>query len=191
MRKKLVHGVGINDADYTVKPTVNGRRVFCPFYVTWCNMLQRCYSKKYQLTRPRYAGCSVSSELHIFSSFKRWMEQQNWQGKELDKDLIIPGNRIYSPERCVFVDLITNSFANDCEANRGEWPLGVCFHAGLGKFQSNCRNPFTKKLEHLGYFDCPNEAHEAWKNRKRQLSLSLADLQPSKAVADTLRLMYL
>lgn len=47
---RLVHGVGINDAGYTVekRERLSGRRKViwaCPYYVKWKNMLLRCYSK--------------------------------------------------------------------------------------------------------------------------------------------------
>ena len=47
--RRLVSGVGTNDADYTTSPVaVNGVRTRCPFYVKWLDMLTRCYSDKYK-----------------------------------------------------------------------------------------------------------------------------------------------
>lgn len=188
---KLVHGVGLNDADYAVTPIVNGKRNRCRFYRTWESMLNRCYSAKYQAKQPTYIGCYVCDEWLTFSNFKKWMEQQDWQGKELDKDLLFVGNKIYSPDTCVFVDKKTNSFANDHGAARGEWPIGVSFHKHVGKFSAQCGNQITEKREHLGYFTCPNEAHKAWKKRKHELACQLADLQNDERVADALRTRYL
>jgi len=36
------------------------------------------------------------------------MERQDWEGKHLDKDILIPGNKIYSPDRCIFVSSLIN-----------------------------------------------------------------------------------
>ena len=188
--KKLVYGVGVNDANYSVNPRVNGKRVACPFYSKWAGMLERCYSDKYQLRQPTYIGCTVCEEWLTFSNFKAWMEQQDWQGKELDKDILKPGNKVYRPDVCVFVDSIVNTFTITCGASRGQYPLGVCIRKLEKKFNAQCRNPFTKKREHLGSFTCQDEAHQAWKKRKHELSCQLADLQDNSVIAAALRVMY-
>ena len=82
---KKVYGVGINDADYTIKPTIENNRSKCMYYEKWIKMLQRCYSKSYQEKHPSYKGCSVCEEWLTFSNFKAWMETQDWKGKSLDK----------------------------------------------------------------------------------------------------------
>jgi hypothetical protein len=178
--RKPVYGVGINDSDYVTerKEKVNGKwKVLwkCPYYCRWRDMLARCYSEKYQERYPTYKGCTVIDEWLLFSNFKRWMEKQDWEGKDLDKDLLVEGNKVYSPETCVFVPQLVNSFLIDCGAIRGEYPIGVSWRKALSKLQAYCRNPFTKKLEHLGYFLDPDEAHEAWKKRKHELACQLAD----------------
>ena len=49
---KLTYGFGVNDAPYQVKPIVNGKRLVCPYYRKWHNMLRRCYSKGLPLEEP-------------------------------------------------------------------------------------------------------------------------------------------
>lgn len=187
---RLVQGVGVNDADYVVSPKIKGKQVICPFYRTWQSMLVRCYNTKYQTRQPTYIGCTVCDEWLIFSNFKKWMEKQDWEGKELDKDLLSEGNKVYSQDTCVFVDKMTNSFVTDRAAARGEWPIGVCFDEQDRKFQAQCKNPFTKKYEYLGYFTCPEQAHLAWRKRKHELACQLADLQIDERVAFVLRNKY-
>lgn len=194
--KKLVYGVGINDADYVVqvKETigyVNGKRKqkqvwVCPYYRVWRDMLKRCYSTKLQERNPTYKGCSVSEEWLTFSNFRKWMEAQDWKGKQLDKDLLFEGNKEYSAESCVFVTSMVNTFTIDCGAARGESPIGVSWHKGVEKFLSRCRNPFTKKREQLGYFTCQQEAHRAWLKRKLELAHSLAEEQTDERVSKAL-----
>lgn len=191
IKTKLIYDVGLNDADYVVKPRIGGKIVRCPFYVTWTSMLKRCYSKKYQEKRPTYIGCSVCEEWLLFSNFKAWMTEQNWQGNELDKDIIKSGNKIYSPDTCVFVSSVTNSFLLDSAASRGEFLIGVCLDKRAGKCKAQCSNPFTREKEFLGYFDCPNLAHEAWRKRKYEFACQLADLQTDQRVASALRVRYL
>ena len=192
---RSVYGVGINDADYVVERketvVVNGVRKrklvwYCPYYRVWKDMLKRCYSPKYRETRPTYAGCSVSEEWLTFSLFRRWMEGQDWEGKQLDKDLLVEGNKVYSSETCVFVTGAVNNFTIDSGASRGEWLIGVCWHKRDGMFISSCRNPLTEKNENLGYFTCEQEAHQAWLKRKLELAHQLAAIQPDERVGRAL-----
>ena len=192
---KLVFGVGVNDADYAVQKRetieVNGVRKqklvwYCPYYRVWHSMLERCYSTKYQETHPTYKGCSVSEEWLTFSVFKCWMEAQDFEGMQLDKDLLFECNKVYSKETCVFVSGVVNTFTVDCGAARGEWLVGVDWHKARGKFRSSCRNPLTKKREHLGYFLCELEAHQEWLKRKLELAHLLAAEQTDKRVAKAL-----
>ena len=193
--QKLVYGVGINDADYVVerKETieVDGVRKqkliwACPYHRVWRHILERCYSTKYQERKPTYRGCSVSEEWKTFSNFRAWMEKQDWQGKQLDKDLLSEGNKVYSECTCVFVTKMVNTFITDRGNDRGDWLIGVCWHKRDGMFTSSCSNQFTKKREHLGYFTCELEAHQTWLNRKLELARLMAAEQTDERVAKAL-----
>ena len=188
---KLLYGVGLNDADYTVNKLIAGKRIWCKFYTRWRNMLARCYDLKYQENHPTYIGCSVAKEWHSFMTFRGWMELQDWQGNHLDKDLLINGNKVYSPETCVFISHELNNFTLDSSSSRGLWPVGVSFHNSYGMFEAYCRNPFSKIKDHIGYFSCPKEAHLAWRKRKHELACQLAALQADQRVATALRVRYL
>lgn len=198
--KKLVYGIGINDSDYVVKKwetigCVNGKRKrkqvwICPFYKAWKSMLVRCYSSKHQERHPTYKGCSVSEDWLTFSNFKRWMEAQDWEGKHLDKDLLFEGNKVYSEETCVFVSSLTNTFVNESNSARGNLPIGVSWFDRDSKYRVNISNPFTKKREHIGYFHCPQEAHQAWLKRKLELAHLLAAEQTDQRVAKALISRY-
>ncbi len=189
-KKSLVHGVGINDAEYSIKTIINGKQVSCLFYTRWANMLERCYSKNYQSRYPTYNGCCVCVEWLTFSNFKRWMEKQDWQGKELDKDLLFARNKRYSPETCVFVDVSVNQFLKDRASCRGEFKTGVCYSKSRKCFISSCGNPITKKREFLGHFNTEEDAHLAWKNRKHELACQLAELQADQRVINALKCRY-
>lgn len=193
--KKLVYGVGINDAGYVTRKFesislngVNKQKLiwYCPYYRTWKSMLQRCHSSKYQERKPTYKGCSVSGEWLTFSNFRSWMEKQDFEGKQLDKDILFSGNKVYSKETCVFVTQMVNMFTVDCCATRGEWLIGVHWDKGTNKFKSQCNNPFTKKRDYLGLFDSELEAHQAWLNRKLELAHLLVAEQTDERVAKAL-----
>jgi len=188
---RLLYGVGINDSEYKVYASemINGKRKViwrCPYYIAWGSMLLRCYSPAYHERWPSYIGCVVDKRWHKFSCFREWMIEQSWKGMELDKDILIPQNKIYSPESCAFVSAMTNNFLTGSDAARGEYPLGVCLRKREKKFMASCSNPFTKKIDNLGYFTCPNKAHEAWRARKHELAIELAKMQSDKRVADAL-----
>ena len=137
-KNKLVYGVGINDVDYPVIKKENGKNVWmCPYYRTWTGMLQRAYSDKLKQKRPTYEDVTVCEEWGSFMRFREWMETQDWKGKHLDKDILFQGNKVYSPDTCVFVDGVVNNFILDSAASRGEWPLGVSWHEQKQKFISS------------------------------------------------------
>lgn len=193
---RLVYGVGVNDADYVTQKFetigyVDGKQKrklvwFCPYYRVWHDMLRRCYSAKLQEKYTTYKGCNVSEEWLTFSNFRAWMEGQDFDDKQLDKDILIEGNKVYSEDTCVFVSSRVNLFTTDRGNDRGEWLIGVYWNKRVGKFQSNCSNPFTKKRENLGLFGCEIEAHQAWLKRKLELAHLLAAEQTDSRVAKAL-----
>ena len=197
---KLVCGVGINDLGYRTQlyeeVTKNGgkrvmKSVFvCKYYEAWVNMLKRCYSKKYLESRQSYIGKSVCSEWLSATAFKKWMTQQDWRGKCLDKDIIAPRSKLYSPETCAFVLKATNSFVIASDAIRGDYPIGVSLFKRTGKYIAYCKNLFTGKKEHLGYYSTPEEAHEAWRRRKHELSQLVAATESDPRVVQALKKRY-
>lgn len=196
MRKhgKLIQGVGINDAGYSTTVVKDNKVIFkCPYYKRWSDMLKRCYSSNYHESRPTYKDCSVSEEWLTFSNFKVWMEAQDWEGKHLDKDIISEGNRVYSCENCVFIHPLINNFTLTSSATRGEYLLGVFKEKGRDSFRVNCCSPFSKKCEKLGSFSTELEAHLAWRKRKHELALQLADSEyvTDERIANALRTRYL
>ena len=197
---KLVYGVGVNDLGYRTQVyedvTKNGgkriqKSVFkCKYYAVWKSMLERCYSKKSLESKPSYIGTSVCSEWLYATAFKKWMEQQDWHGKCLDKDIIVPGSKLYSPETCAFVLTATNLFVIASDASRGDYPIGVYLYKPTGKYQASCGNPFTGKKENLGYFSTPEEAHEVWRKHKHELAQLVAATESDIRVVEALKKRY-
>ena len=197
---KLVYGVGVNDLGYRTQVreevTKNGgkrilKTVFkCKYYAVWDSMLKRCYSEKYLERYPSYIGTSVCSEWLSASAFKKWMEQQDWHGKCLDKDIIAPKSKLYSPETCAFVLNATNSFVTARDACRGDYPVGVNLFKPTGKYQARCKNPFTGKQEYLGLFSTTDEAHEAWRKRKHELAQLVAATESDPRIVEALKKRY-
>lgn len=186
----LIYGVGINDADYCIEylDEITNKRKKCIFYKKWVGMLERCYSDKLKIKHPTYKDCSVVPEWLSFMNFRRWMEKQDWKGKQLDKDLLFEGNKLYGPDNCVFVDRKVNTFVLDCGAVKGDYPTGVSFHQHTGKYQAQCHQ--SDKSKYLGVFDTPDEAHSVWREAKHKQATILAGQQTDKRVADALIKRY-
>lgn len=168
---KPVYGVGINDADYNVNThaMVDGKMkviATCPYYSRWNGMLRRCYAKEYLRKNPSYVGCRVCDDWIYFTSFKAWMETQDWQGKQLDKDILGDG-KLYSPETCEFVTKKVNSFLTNSSSSRGSFALGVSFSKYHQKYQASCGDPYNGQT-HLGYYEKEEDAHKAWLIFKRK-----------------------
>lgn len=162
---KLIYGVATNSGD-KYKARSNGK--ITKAYNTWQNMLRRAYCSKYQSGKLTYIGCSVSDNWLEYQEFAEWFENHKYSqyGYELDKDLLVPGNKIYAPDRCVFVPRQLNSLLIDCGTTRGQWLQGVCFHKGHNKFMAQIA--ISGKQKGLGYFDTELEAYHAYKEAKEE-----------------------
>ena len=178
-KRRLVYAVGVNDSTEVCENN--------PIYSRWVGMLKRCYSEKYLKLNPNYMGCTVCDEWLTFSNFKAWMESQEWEGKELDKDLLGDG-KIYSPDTCCFVTKNINYFLVHRKTSSN--CLIGCDLIPSGMYQSRCRNPLTEVRDYLGTFKTELEAHKVWQAKKHEYSCMLADMQSEELVAKALRERY-
>ena len=156
--RKMVFGFGLNDADYITETLVEGKRVQCPYYRRWMSMFSRCYSKAYQSSNPSYIGCYVCHEWRSFTAFKTWMKTQDWQGKELDKDILIDGNKEYSPNTCQFVTGKQNRAHSNSKQKKDSSGVDMV----NGKYRA--RKRLNGKRYHIGTFNSKDDAIKAYKN---------------------------
>jgi hypothetical protein len=182
--KKLIKGVGINDVDYKVKPIVNGKRIICPYYERWLGILKRCYEKQYQDRFPSYIGCEVSEEWKYFSNFKYWMEQQDWEKNHLDKDILFPGNKIYSSDTCIFVSGDINLLFHMEKTKVYNLPLGVTYRKDIKKYHCQI-NKYGNKIN-LGNFNCPIQAHRKYQIEKSKYIIEISEKQIDKRLKSAL-----
>lgn len=171
---RLVFGVGDTCKESTVISDSTGKTITCPYYKRWTNMLKRCY-KTYNAEWDRtktYTTCTVCDDWLLFPKFKAWMRGQHWEGLELDKDILIRGNKIYSPEACVFVPKYLNYLLLDCGGfTDGERLMGVHTHSKPRKKQFYSRIRATNidgnnTNRYLGSFYRKEDAHKAWQAAK-------------------------
>lgn len=172
--RKALYGIGINDADYPVqKMKVNEegkteRQWTCPYYSRWYDIFRRCYNKKALVSHPTYETCSVCEDWKYFTNFKKWMELQDWEGKCLDKDLLVKGNQVYSPDTCMFISNALNTFIS--KGRRGQKYLtGISWHKRDKVFTAQCHDIILGKLAHLGYHKTEEGAHNKYLEYKRGL----------------------
>lgn len=154
----LVENIGINNAPFVVSPTIINKRVTHPAYSTWRDMLVRSYTSKYKEKHPTYIGVTCCEEWLYFTNFAKWFKDNYIKGWQLDKDLLIKDNKIYSPATCLFVPAKINAFIILSGKIRGDQPLGVSLHQK--NFQAQIK--IGSKRIYLGVFNSKEEAHRAW-----------------------------
>ena len=99
-----------------------------PHYNKWAGMLERVHVQEAIDKRPTYRDCTIVPEWYCFANFYRWSKEQvgcdqpRWQ---LDKDILVKGNKEYGPETCCYVPSVINALFTKREACRGELPIGV------------------------------------------------------------------
>ena len=157
-----VYGVGVlGDAE------VSQNGVKLKEYKLWRALIGRCYNAKTKTRSPSYIGCSVSENFKYYPYFKEWCSRQvgfDRYGFELDKDILVKGNKIYSEDTCCFVPKEVNLLLCKSNSLRGSYPIGVNLNKVSGKFKASltCGN-VTKSL---GYYNTPEEAFLAYKQAK-------------------------
>ena len=187
-----VFGIGITG----LEPTRDENGEMLDSYRCWNNMLMRCYSAKYQQKYQTYRGCCVSEVWLYYPNFKNWYDNNyyeiNNKTSQLDKDILIKNNKVYSPDTCVFVPNFINTLFVKRQNDRGDLPIGVTYHKVNKKYQAQLsvfRNG-KKTKEYLGYFTTPEEAFNAYKRAKEDYIKEIADEYKDKIPAKLNKAMY-
>ena len=142
----------------------------------WQSMLNRCYYPNALKRNPTYIGCTVADEWHNYQNFAKWYDENYYeiedQQTQLDKDILYKGNKLYSPETCIFVPEKINTIFTKSNAKRGAYPIGVSAHKD--NYQSRCKDNNDKSI-YLGLYNTPEEAFSEYKKYKEQLIKKLAN----------------
>lgn len=163
------------------KSKINGKKT--KVYNTWHGMLQRCYSKKLHEKHPTYKDCNVCNEWLNFQNFAKWYDENYYEIKgermHLDKDILVKGNKIYSPETCIFVPERINTLFIKSDKIRGNYPIGVSYDKEYNKYVSVCKvydfKNKKQKLKKIGRYNTPEEAFISYKNFKEKYIKEVAD----------------
>ena len=145
-------------------------------YRLWNNMINRCYNENCHLSQPTYKDCHVSEDWRYLSNFKEWCNRQigfGNEGWELDKDILVKGNKIYSEDTCCFVPNEINLLFTKADRIRGKYPVGIYEDKQAGKFK--VRISVEGKQKHVGRYYCEKEAFYAYKVAKEQYIKEVAN----------------
>ena len=148
----------------------NGKKVRTRHYMLWSAMLNRCYSDQPKFVTG-YGDCSVSKRWRNFQNFAHDIEQMpNWNtpGYELDKDIIKPGNKVYSRKHCCFVPREINGALVRADVGGGATILPN------GKWRARLSKGYGKGMLHLGCFEVREDALAVYAVAKRKHMRALA-----------------
>ena len=146
--KISVLGIGyFGVGPYKGNTVVDGKQTKTKEYESWRGMIKRCYCPKTQVRQPSYIGCSVHADWHNFQTFAKWYTEQPGyvEGWDLDKDLLVEGNKVYGPDTCVLLPRQINSLVTMVDFVGDRFlPRGVYIRDG-GKFRVELGSLATKR----------------------------------------------
>ena len=165
-------------------------------YKHWSSMIRRCYADNKNKFNPTYKDCSVCEEWHNFQNFGKWFDENYYtienETMALDKDILVKGNKTYSPETCVFVPQRINSLFLKRNKSRGKYPIGTSYNKRDKKYESCCHmyknNRYTRHA--IGNFDTPTEAFNVYKTFKEQYIKQVANEYKEKIPKKLYDAMY-
>jgi len=173
---KSIYGKGyIGEGPYAI--SINKGETINRSYHTWHDMLRRCYAREYQQKNPAYIGCSVCEEWLNFQNFAKWYDENYYeidgQIMNIDKDILVKGNRIYSPETCVFVPSPINSLFVKNDVRRKTTPVGISICTN-GDYLAKCSDGTGKDIR-LGRFKTYEDAFVVYKANKEIIVKKVAE----------------
>lgn len=154
-------------------------------YYHWRDMIRRVYGN---IERSKfYEDCSVCQEWFNFQNFALWFDDNYYtvedQRMELDKDILKKGNKIYSPETCVFVPKNINLIFVKSNSNRGNLPIGIT-KSSKNTFRVRCGSKY------IGNFYSIEDAFFSYKQEKEKQIKELADKYKEYIPSKLYEVMY-
>lgn len=157
--KDLIYGIGFNSGRHVAKTSDNS---ISKCYDCWRRILFRSTTEWWE-KHPTYTGTSVCDEWKDYSSFADWYSiscnNLDW---DLDKDLLLNGNKQYSPEHCCFIPEEINKAIVVRSKLTGVSKKGNLFEVYF-------------RSKYVGNSRCFNEAQELYRKTKESEVRSLAN----------------
>lgn len=145
-------------------------------YSIWNGIRQRCYNENNRDKLMSYKGIKMSDNFKLYSYFKEWCNKQigfNEDGWQLDKDILVRSNKVYSAETCAFVPNEINCLIHTGKSYRGLLPQGVVLSSNKKRYRD--RVSMGGKYYDQGTFDTPEEAFMKYKEVKESHIKEVAD----------------
>lgn len=138
----------------------------------WSRMIGRVYNGKDKDYLRGYKDVVISDDWIYFSKFYEWFND-NFRfdlyhkgiSLEMDKDLLSGDKKIYSPETTVFIPKSVNTFMVKRQNNK-HGLTGVSYEKKNAYKKYRARLIVKNKTKFLGFFNTPEEAHEAYVKAK-------------------------
>ena len=142
----------------------------------WTCMLERCYGNRD--SAPTYKGCSVSNDWLKCSKFFDDIRQfENYEmihnGWQLDKDILVKGNKVYSKDTCCIVPQAINTLFTKAPKKSNGLPVGVRQKFVGKKYTAQLKA--ANKRAHLGSFIKLEDAFQAYKEAKESYIKEVAE----------------
>ena len=164
------------------KAKIKGKHV--QQYSIWTGAVCRCYCPVRLAKRPSYNGCTLSKEFLCYQNFAEWYttHESYGLGYELDKDLLVKGNKVYSAETCTMLPREINLAIRTDRKKSSDLPVGVLENK-IGGYTAGVR--IKTKDCHLGTFNTIEEASAAYVKAKeayvKEVALEWKDKVEPKA----------
>lgn len=144
-------------------------------YTKWQSMLERCYEKDSKdLKYPAYSDCSVHTDWHNFQNFAKWFVSQKHHdaGYDIDKDILITGNRVYSEDTCCLVPPEINNMAVSLRFIGVRKPMGISYNKKSRKYIAKiCMGGYQK---YIGSYKTLEQASAAYIELKKRYFKNMA-----------------
>jgi len=141
------------------------------------NMITRATNENYRVKFPTYKDVTVSENFKDFQFFANWCNNQvgfGINGFVLEKDLLVPNNKVYSEDTCVFVPDVINSFLTFNKIRQNGLPVGVSWSSTEDCYKSYCAQ-LNGKNKTLGRFTNPKDAFAAYCKFKEAMAQKLVE----------------
>lgn len=180
----FVCGVGIVGTKCPV--TIDGKAT--KEYVSWSSMITRCFTKSFvngENYYYKYEDVEICNEWLCYEKYYEWLHSQENFDKwilmdkgAVDKDIIVKGNKIYSPETCCLVPNYINALFLKSDRTRGKYPIGVTYKTRDNVFEVQCR--LNGKETYLGRRSTPEQGFLLYKEYKESYIKQVAQEEYDK-----------
>ena len=163
----------------TITRDNDGKKIFLTEYNTWVSMHRR--AENFNGTHPSYEDVTIDKIWWSYQNFAMWYNDNKYEVENdilrLDKDILVPGNRVYSPETCCLVPDKINQLFKQPMKKDDNMPMGVYKEGNryrtvkLYEIDNN-----GNVMKHCKSFKTPEDAHECYKFYKEKYIHDIADL---------------